>query len=146
MKISGVQAVPVDPKRAYEALQDPVLLAKSMPGCDRLERAGEDVYDMKMKMLLASISGQFEGRVQIAEKNPPESFKLIVEGHGKIGFVKGEGLLRIHQNGAGTEVAYDGDVQVGGTIASVGQRLIDTTAKMMIKKFFQKLISELQTS
>jgi carbon monoxide dehydrogenase subunit G len=62
-----------------------------------------------------------------------------VEGNGKIGFMKGEGLLKLTPQGEGTGVAYEGDVQVGGTMAAVGQRLIDATAKMMIKRFFDKL-------
>ncbi len=62
-----------------------------------------------------------------------------MEGNGKIGFVKGEGLLTLSPQGDSTDVSYDGDVQVGGTIAGVGQRLLDTTAKMIIKKFFEKL-------
>ena len=88
---------------------------------------------------MASLSGAFEGKVRITDQNPPSSFRLVVEGSGKIGFMKGEGLLTLTPEGAGTEVAYDGDVQVGGTIAAVGQRLIDCTAKMMIKRFFEKL-------
>jgi hypothetical protein len=62
-----------------------------------------------------------------------------VEGTGKIGFLKGEGLLNLIGQPQSTEVMYEGDVQVGGTIASVGQRLLDTTSKMIIKKFFEKL-------
>jgi carbon monoxide dehydrogenase subunit G len=94
---------------------------------------------MKMKMAMASISGAFEGKVRITDQQPPSSFKLIVEGSGKIGFMKGEGLLKLTPSGDATEVSYEGDVQVGGTIAAVGQRLIDATAKMMIKRFFDKL-------
>jgi carbon monoxide dehydrogenase subunit G len=97
-------------------------------------------------MLIASINGLFDGKVKIADQNPYTSFKLIVEGSGKIGFVKGEGLLTLSPNGAGTHVGYDGDVHVGGTIASVGQRLIDTTSKMMIKRFFDKLVAEVSTA
>ena len=66
----------------------------------------------------------------------------MVEGTGKIGFVKGDGLLKLTAVDGGTEVAYEGDAQVGGTIAAVGQRLIDGTAKTMIKKFFDKLAAE----
>ncbi len=94
---------------------------------------------MKMKMALAAVSGAFEGKVRIADQSAPSSFRLVVEGAGKIGFVKGEGLLKITPDGEGSDVAYDGDVQVGGTIAAVGQRLIDVTSKAMIKKFFEKL-------
>jgi carbon monoxide dehydrogenase subunit G len=145
VKIAGSHHVPVPQQRAYEALQDPVILARCMPGCDHLDKVAEDTYEMKMKMLIASISGRFDGKVRIADKNPFQSFKLVVEGNGKIGFVKGEGLLTLAPNGDGTDVSYNGDVSVGGTIASVGQRLMDGTSKMMIKRFFDKLVSEVSS-
>ena len=139
MKISGNYVVPVAPERAYALLQDPAILAKCMPGTDHLAKTGEDEYEMKMKMVIASISGLFAGKVKIAEPNPPLSFKLVVEGTGKIGFVKGEGVLSLSPAGdPSTDVKYDGDVQVGGAIAAVGQRLLDATSKLIIKKFFQK--------
>lgn len=138
MKISGSFAVPTARERAYQLLQDPEILAKCMPGTDQLNKVGEDEYEMKMKVIVASIGGSFGGKVRLADQHPPESFKLIVEGSGKIGFLKGEGLLNLLPNGDSTEVKYDGEVQVGGTIASVGQRLLDTTAKLIIKKFFEK--------
>jgi carbon monoxide dehydrogenase subunit G len=139
LKISGSYAVPTGRERAYRLLQDPAVLAKCMPGTDHLEKVGDDEYAMKMKMAIASIGGLFAGKVRLADQHPPDSFKLIVEGNGKIGFVKGQGLLNLVPQGQSTEVRYDGDVQVGGTIAGVGQRLLDTTAKMIIKKFFEKL-------
>ena len=139
MKISGSYSVPASRERTYQLLQDPVVLAKCMPGTDHLDKLAEDQYEMKMKMAIASIGGLFTGKIRLAEQNPPDSFCLIVEGTGKIGFVKGEGRLNLSSQGESTEVAYDGDVQVGGTIASVGQRLLDTTSKMIIKKFFEKL-------
>jgi uncharacterized protein len=139
LKISGSYAVPTGRERAYRLLQDPAVLAKCMPGTDHLEKVGDDEYAMKMKMAIASIGGLFTGKVRLAEQHPPDSFKLIVEGNGKIGFVRGQGLLNLVPQGQSTEVQYDGDVQVGGTIAGVGQRLLDTTAKLIIKKFFEKL-------
>ena len=139
MKISGSYTIPAARERTYQLLQDPVVLAKCMPGTDHLDKVAENEYEMKMKMAIASIGGLFSGKVRIADQNQPESFKLIVEGNGKIGFVKGEGLLNLSPQGDVTEVNYDGDVQVGGTIAGVGQRLLDATAKMIIKKFFEKL-------
>jgi len=110
-----------------------------MPGTDHLEKIGDDEYEMKMKMAIASIGGLFLGKVRLADQTPPEKFKLIVDGTGKIGFVKGEGVLTLEPTGEATDVKYEGEVQVGGTIASVGQRLLDTTAKLIIKKFFEKL-------
>ena len=158
MKISGSYTLPVAPERAYQILQDPTILAQAMPGCESLEKIGPDEYRMKMKVLLAALSGQFEGKVRIADQSPPTSFRLIVEGSGRIGFLKGDGLLKLSpldptvlnssearnpksSPAASTLVSYEGDAQVGGTMAAVGQRLIDGTAKMMIKKFFDKLAS-----
>jgi len=142
MKISGTSLVALPPERAYQVMQDPIVLARCIPGCDALEKIGENEYRMKMKMSMASLSGAFDGKVRITEQSPPDSFRLEVEGSGRIGFVKGGGLLKIAAKDAGSEVTYDGDVQVGGTIAAIGQRLIDSTSKMMIKKFFEKLAEE----
>jgi uncharacterized protein len=139
LKISGSYSVPAKRQRTYELLQDPVVLAKCMPGTDHLDKVAEDEYEMKMKMAIASIGGLFTGKIRLADQHPPASFRLIVEGTGKIGFLKGEGLLDLFEQAETTEVKYEGDVQVGGTIASVGQRLLDTTSKMIIKKFFEKL-------
>lgn len=155
MKISGSYTLPVAPERAYQVLQDPAILAQAMPGCESLEKIGPDEYRMKMSVILAALSGRFEGKVRIADQAPPTSFRLIVEGSGRIGFLKGDGLLklvpchtdyispqaepRIPRAEVTTVVSYEGDAQVGGTMAAVGQRLIDGTAKMMIKKFFDKL-------
>jgi uncharacterized protein len=139
MKIGGSYVLSAPQDRAYALLQDPEVLARCIPGCEGLEKVGPDEYSMKMKMALAAVSGSFDGKVRIAEQQPPNSFRLLVEGTGKIGWMKGGGLLRLSD---GTTVTYEGDVQVGGTIAAVGQRLIDTTAKMLIKRFFDKLASE----
>ena len=138
MKLAGSYVVPAGRERAYQLLQDPVVLAKCMPGTDHLDKIAEDEYEMKMKMMIASMGGIFAGKIRIADQKPPESFRLIVDGTGKIGFIKGEGLLELVPQDEKTEVKYEGDVQVGGTIAGVGQRLLDTTAKMIIKKFFEK--------
>ena len=146
MRIAGAHVLAVPVERAYALLQDPVVLGKAMPGCDALEQIGEHEYHMKMKMVLASISGLFDGKVRIADQNPPKSFRLIVDGTGKIGFMRGDGLLTLTAVESGTNVQYQGTVEVGGTIAAVGQRLLDTTSKMIIKRFFDKLRSEVAGS
>ena len=145
MKIGGSYTVPIEPGRAYTLLQDPEILARCMPGCDHLARIGEDEYEMKMKMVISSIKGLFGGKVRLADQSPPDSFRLIVEGTGKVGFMKGEGVLTLAPVEASTEVKYEGEVQVGGMIAGVGQRLLDATAKLVIKKFFEKFTVESAT-
>jgi carbon monoxide dehydrogenase subunit G len=115
-----------------------------MPGCESLERIGPDEYRLRLKVILASLTGSFEGSVRIADPSPPSSFRLTVEGSGRIGFLKGEGVLRLAPTDASrevraTQITYDGEVQVGGTLAAVGQRMVDGASKMMIKRFFEKL-------
>ncbi len=113
-----------------------------MPGCDHLALIGPDEYEMRMKMVISSIQGLFAGKVRIADRNPPEGFRLIVEGSGKVGFMKGDGVLNLSTLYTSTDIRYEGDVQVGGMIASVGQRLIDTTSRFLIKKFFERLVAQ----
>ena len=139
MKISGAHTLPFSPERAYALMLDPEMLARTIPGCESLEKIGENEYRMKMKMAVAAISGAFEGKVRISDQTPPRAFRMAVEGTGKIGFVKGEGMVTLAPEGEGTLASFAGDVQVGGTIAAVGQRLIDATSKTMIRKFFEKL-------
>lgn len=145
MKIAGSYTLPLPQERVYQAMQDPEVLARAIPGCEGLEKTGDNEYRMKMKMALASLSGAFDGKVRITDQSPPDSFRLIVEGTGRIGFMKGEGLLTLKPAEAGTEISYEGDAQVGGTMAAVGQRLIDGTSKMMIKKFFDTLAKNLES-
>ncbi len=135
MKIAGKYPLDVPQERAYALLQDPDVLARCMPGCDALVKTGDGEYQMRMKLMLASMSGLFEGKIYLTDQNPPDSFRMRVEGKGKVGFMNGTGLVTLTPG----EVNYDGDVNIGGAIAAVGQRLIDTTSKMMIKRFFDKL-------
>ncbi len=146
MKISGNYKLDnVPQERAYALLQDPDVLVKCMPGADEMVKTGEDEYQIKMKLLIASLSGKFDGKVKLTEPNPPHSFRMRVDGNGKIGWMKGEGVINLSADGVGTNLAYDGDVQLGGTIAAVGQRLVDTTSRMMLKRFFDKLSEIAQT-
>ena len=142
MKVTGARELPIKPERAWELLQDPNVLSKAIPGCQSLVRVGDNQYELKLKMLLASLSGDFLGKVTLTDHEAPTKFRMIVEGSGKIGFLKGEGVLTLSSIPQGTEVAYDGEAQIGGKMASVGQRLVDTTAKLMIKRFFKKLVKQ----
>ena len=145
MKIQGQQTLPASRDRVWKALLDPEVLGRTLPGCEGLEAIGPDEYKMHMKLAIASVQGLFDGRVKLTDQNPPEGYKLAVEGRGKVGFVKGGGAFRLEPAGDNeTLVNYEGDVSVGGLIAGVGQRLLDMTSKMMIKRFFTALAAELK--
>lgn len=146
MKIYGTFNLPFDREKTYKNLHDSAVLSRCVPSCDAFEKIGDDEYAVQLKLSLAAFSGLFAGKIKITEARPPQSFTMLVEGSGKVGFLKGEGLINLSPiSTGGTELAYDGDVQVGGGIAAVGQRVIDTTAKMMIRRFFEEFIKEVNT-
>lgn len=139
MKVEGAHVIAAPPERVFAMLEDPEILAQCIPGCEGLDRLGDGEYAMRMKMGIGPISGRFDGKVQITDRKPPESYRMSVEGQGKVGFMKGDGVISLAPADGGSNVSFTGDVQVGGTIANVGQRLIETSAKMIIKRFFDKL-------
>ncbi len=145
MKVKGQYQVPAPRQQVWDALLDPDVLAQTLPGCEALEPIGPDQYRMKMKLAIASVQGLFEGKVRLKDPQPPHTYRLELEGRGKIGFVNGGGELTLEPAEADTTlVHYSGDVRVGGLIAGVGQRLMDMTSKMMIKRFFSSLSDLLQ--
>lgn len=146
MKVSGSHVLPGSPEKVYQTLQDPEVLARSMPGCDELREVAPGEYEMRMKVAMASVQGLFSGKVHLRDPQPPESFRMVVEGSGKIGFLKGDGVLQLTPQGEGTLVSYSGDVQVGGVMAAVGQRLLDTTSKFMVRKFFESVAQQMTSA
>ena len=139
MKVQGSQIIPGTAEQVYDLLLDPAVLAACMPGCQELVRVEDGIYKMKMKLAIPALTGDFSGTVRISEAVRPVAFQMTIDGAGRLGHVKGEGRVRLTGVDDSTTVHYEGDVQVGGTIAAVGQRLIDTTSKMMIRNFFSNL-------
>jgi uncharacterized protein len=146
VKVAGTQQIPAPPERAFDMLLDPDVLSACIPGCQELVRVGEGEYRMKMKVALAAVSGDFTGTVKITEVIRPVSFQMQIEGSGRIGHLNGRGRMNLADAGAATtQLDYAGDVQVGGTMAAVGQRLIDAASKMLIRNFFSNLTREVQS-
>jgi len=143
VKVAGSHALPAPPEQVYNMLQDPEVLARAMPGCERLNLVAPGEYEMQMKVAIAAVQGLFKGKVHLRDPNPPQGYRMAVEGIGKVGFVKGEGAVSLGPDEAGTLVSYEGDVQVGGGIAAVGQRLLDTTSKFVIRKFFESVAKQI---
>ena len=139
MKLQGAYDVPAPRQTVWDAFQDPAHLRQALPGCEKLEAVGPDEYKATMKVGVGGVKGTFEGKVRLAEKKPPESYKMAVEGSGGPGFIRGETLITLSDADNGTRVAYSADVQVGGLIASVGQRMLGGVSKMLADKFFGKM-------
>jgi uncharacterized protein len=146
MKIAGEQLLPLQPQAAWNLLLDHEVLARAIPGCESLVPIGPDEYEMKTKIAVSSIQGLFAGKIRIEDKNPPSSYRLVMEGQGRIGHVRGSGVLTLAAEGAGTKLTYQGEAHIGGLIASVGERMLDMTAKMMTKKFFSGLLREAEST
>jgi carbon monoxide dehydrogenase subunit G len=145
MKIEGSHDVPAPRQKVWEAFLDPERLKQAIPGCERLEALGNDEFRAVMKVGVAAVKGTFEGKVRLGEKVPPTSYRMSVEGSGGPGFVRGETAITLSDlDGGGTRVSYVADVQIGGLIAGVGQRMLGGVAKMMADQFFGRMSQLLQ--
>ena len=139
MKVEGSYVFDAGRREVWEALMAPEVLASCIPGCQELKSTGEDTYEMVLKVGVAAISGSYSGRVTIRDKVGLDSYRMVVEGKGSSGGVKGEGTIRLAENGAGTEVTVVGDAQITGIVARVGQRLLGSTSKLLLDQFFNCL-------
>jgi uncharacterized protein len=139
MKLEGSYEVPAPRQKVWDAFLDPKQLKQAIPGCEKLEAIGPDEYKATMKVGVGGVKGTFEGKVRLSDKNPPNSYKMAVEGAGGPGFIRGETVITLTDIDKGTKVSYTADLQVGGLIASVGQRMLGGVSKMMADKFFNSM-------
>lgn len=146
MKIEGNYSVSAPRDLVWHHLLNPETLARALPGCQKLEAHPDGSYRAEMKVGIAAVKGSYRGRVEILEPAPPERFRIKVEGQGSGGFLKAEGTLSLAEDGPGTLITYAGEAQVGGVIASVGQRLMLAAAKQIINQFFEAFARQIRPS
>ncbi len=139
MKVAGDYTFDAPRDEVWTALQDPEVLAATMPGCDKLELVGENEYDGALNIKVGPVQGKFQGKIRLEDIDPPNGYTMLVDGKGAPGFVKATAGIRLAAEGAKTRLDYDGDAQVGGRIASVGQRLLDSSAKAIIRQSLEGL-------
>jgi uncharacterized protein len=138
VKLAGTYQFDAPVQDVWDALFDPAVLAAAMPGCEKLDLVdGELVGEMTIKV--GPISGKFSGKVRFEDKDEPRSYKMIVDGRGTPGFVKATATLTLAPDGGKTQLTYDADAQIGGKIASVGERLVDASAKTITKQSLDNL-------
>lgn len=142
MQLAGTYTFNAPVDHVWALLNDPEVIASCLPGCEKLEPLGEDRYRASLSMAIAAISGRSSGTVALLDKQPPRSYRLLVDGSGKAGFVKGEAVVRLTESAANpeaTDVTVQGEGQVGGLIARVGQRLLGSVSQMMLDRFVAAL-------
>ena len=144
MDIFGSYTFDVPADRVWDLLMDPAALSSCIPGCTRFEPDGEDRYAVTLTVALAAITGTYNGTVNLTDKTLHTSYRLVMEGQGRAGFVKGSSVISLRPAGESTAVDVSGAVHTGGPIARVGQRLIGGVARMMLDRFFACLKAKLE--
>ena len=137
MMVSGSATLNASPDAVWRALNDPAVLVRTIPGCQRLEAVGEDAYTMTVTAGVASIKGVYTGQVRLSDHQPPDSFVLTASGSGAPGTVSADVRVKLTDAGGGTtSLSYDADAIVGGMIGGVGQRMLTGVAKKTAGEFF----------
>ncbi len=145
MNLSGTFTFNGPREKVWELLQDPVVLAKALPGTERLALTSADRYEGVMKVNVGPVTAaKFDVTVALTDKEPPHRMSMQIEGKGPVGFTRGTASVLLDDQPEGkTQMQYTSDVQVGGRIASVGQRLLESVSKMMMRQALEALEREL---
>jgi carbon monoxide dehydrogenase subunit G len=137
LKVSGSALLKAPRRRVWDALNDPAVLVRTIPGCQRLEAIGDDAYRMTLTAGVASIKGVYQGEVRLSDQQPLDTFVLKAAGSGTPGTVSADVVVRLEETGDDTTtVTYDADATVGGMIGGVGQRMLSGVAKKTAGEFF----------
>lgn len=140
MKVEGEHLFNATPQQVWDLFRDTDVMAAALPGTEKMESVGDNKYEAIMNIRVGPVAGEFSGNLVISNEKFPESYTMTVDGRGKPGFLKGSGdILLLDQGESGTLMKYVGEVQIGGKLAAVGQRLIDTVSKSIISQAFETL-------
>ena len=144
MDMTSEQRVQAPQSEVWKALNDPQVLAACIPGCETVEKVSDTEFNLLMTAKVGPVKAKFNGRVSLADLDPPKSYTLSFEGQGgAAGFGKGEARVNLIPDGTGTRIAYTVKAVVGGKLAQVGSRLIDGVAHKMAQDFFANLSGRL---
>ena len=136
MEVSGEYVFDAPAERVWNVLLNPDNLAHCLPGCEELVPLGDDKYQAKLTVTIGPIKGSYTATISVSDQVPLRSYTLNVVGDGSPGFVRGQALVSLDDKGDTTTVRVEGQADVGGTVARVGQRLIGSVNKMMMDRLF----------
>lgn len=138
MEMTGEQLIPASQAETWSALNDPEILKACVPGCESIEKTGENEYLVLMVARVGPVSAKFKGKLALSDLDPPNSYSIAFEGQGgAAGFGKGGAKVSLSPEGDGTRLAYTVKASVGGKLAQIGSRLVDAAAKKIANDFFQ---------
>jgi hypothetical protein len=144
MIVEGTYTFPGPREVVFGLLLDPDVLAKTMPGATSIARVSEDRYEGKMGVGIGPITAaEFDVVITMTEKVVPESYRMQIDGRGRFGFTRGKAAVTLTPSGSSTIMHYAADMMVGGKIAAVGQRLLDSVSRMMLKQGLEAMSAEL---
>ncbi|MEJ8852266.1 carbon monoxide dehydrogenase subunit G [Variovorax rhizosphaerae] len=144
MEITGTQTIAAPRQRVWEALNDPAILKKSLPGCESVERTSAEEFKVIVAAAIGPLRARFNGLLKMSDIHAPESCTMLFEGQGgAIGFGKGNSSVKLTESDGQTELTYTAEAQVGGKLAQVGSRLIDSVARKMADDFFKAFKAQL---
>jgi uncharacterized protein len=141
LKITGENTIPHPAEQVWDALLDPAVLVRTIPGCERLETTGENTYAMTVTAGVAAIRGTYDGTCTLSDLKPHESLVMRLQGAGAPGTIDATVNVAFAADGSSTRVAYDADAVVGGMVGGVGQRMLGSVSKRMAGEFFGNVAS-----
>ena len=145
MDMTGERRILAPRRVVWDALNDTVTLKASIPGCESLEKTGDNQMKATAAVKLGPISARFNGAITLSDIDAPNSYTITGEGQGGVaGFAKGGAKVFLTDDAGATLLRYEVNAQVGGKLAQLGARLIDATAKQMAEQFFTKFSNEVQ--
>ncbi len=139
MDMTGERQLPLPRQRVWDALNDPAVLQQCIPGCETVEKTGEDEFRMAMTAAIGPVKAKFTGKIRLSDVVPPESYTIAFEGSGgAAGFGKGSAKVALAEHEGGTRMSWEAHATVGGKLAQVGSRLVDGVARKMADDFFAR--------
>ena len=144
MKIEGSYTFKAAIETVWNSLLDPDVLSSCLPGCEKFETVGDETYEVVLKVGVSGISGTYTGKVTVTDKQYPGSYRMLIEGKGSGGTIRGEGVLSFSGNEHETQISVTGDAQVSGIIARVGQRLLGGVSKSIMNQFFSCMKAKIE--
>jgi 2-furoyl-CoA dehydrogenase large subunit len=136
----GTVAIEVARQRVWDALLDPAQLRAIIPGCQNIEQTSPDTFRAQIRVSIAGIGALYEAQIRIFDRKEPERLKLAARGESKLGFGQGEALVTLEEAGTGvTQLTYEYGADIGGRVATFGQRMLDGVVKVVLADFFDRL-------